>query len=231
MNWQLYLNFTLALLALINPITRLPLWKEMTGDVQLKARKNIAVYVVLTASLILLVFLFTGHYILSFFGVELSVFKIGGGILLLISGISMVNGSMAELENRNEEGNDLQKAKKRFNKVVVPLAFPLLAGPGAITTVILYGSKAGGLIDYAMLSAVVLLTMLIILIFFFISKVAEKRVDDLVFSVLIRIFGILVVAIGSQFLVEGLGAVFPAWLETTGVSDIKDDIKEAEGRK
>jgi multiple antibiotic resistance protein len=198
----------------------------MTGDVHLKTRKAIAVYVVLTASLILLVFLFTGQYILGFFGVELSVFKIGGGILLLISGIAMVNGSMARLENRDEEGNNIQKAKKRFDKVVVPLAFPLLAGPGAITTVIIYGSKAGGIIDYAMLSAVVLFTMLIILIFFFISKIAEKRVDDMVFSVLIRVFGILVVAIGSQFLVEGLGAVFPAWLETAGESHIKEDVKE-----
>ena len=141
----------------------------------------------------------------------------------------MVNGSMARLEDREEGGNDIEKAKKRFNKVVVPLAFPLLAGPGAITTVILYGSKADGIIDYAMLSAVVVFTMLIILVFFFISKVAEKKVDDLVYSVFIRVFGILVVAIGSQFLVEGLGAVFPAWLEAAGNSVIKEDVQGTKG--
>ncbi|MGK7389502.1 MAG: MarC family protein [Candidatus Cyclobacteriaceae bacterium M2_1C_046] len=226
MNWQLYLNFILALLALINPITRLPLWKEMTGDTERKARKQIAVYVVFTALLILLIFLFTGHYILSFFGVDLSVFKFGGGILLLISGIAMVNGSMTKLENRKEEGDLKQKAKKRFNKVVVPLAFPLLAGPGAITTVIIYGSKAEGWIDYTMLSAVVVITLLIILIFFFTSNIAERKVDDTVFSVLIRVFGILVVAIGSQFIVEGLGEVFPAWLEAAERSDIEDNSTE-----
>lgn len=205
----------------------------MTEDVDQDARKKIAIYVVLTASLILMIFLLTGHYILSFFGVDLSVFKIGGGILLIISGITMVNGKMAKLDNRKEEGDFNQIAKQRFNKVVVPLAFPLLAGPGAITAVILYGSKAGGLIDYAILSVIILVTMGIILLFFFTSKIAERKIDDTVFSVLVRIFGILVVAIGSQFLVEGIGDVFPALLEGTSSggnsSDIKDDIQETNG--
>lgn len=232
MNWQLYLNFTLALLALINPITRLPLWKKLTGDAHLKTRKTIAVYVVLTALGILLAFLFAGPLVLKFFGIDRSVFKFGGGILLLISGIAMVNGSMADLKDREEEGNTREMAKKRFNKVFVPLAFPLLAGPGSITTVIIYGSKSEGLLDYVMLSAVVILTMLIIFLFFSFSKYAEQRVDDMVFSVLIRVFGILVVAIGSQFILEGLGEVFPAFLESTeGSSDIEDDIKKGEGTK
>lgn len=230
MNWNLYLNFTLALLALINPITRLPLWKKLTGDANIPTRKTLAIYVILTALAILLTFLFAGPVILEFFGIDRSVFKFGGGILLLISGISMVNGSMAELKDREEEGDSPQVlAKQRFKKVFVPLAFPLLAGPGSITTVIIYGSKSEGLVDYAMLSAVVVLTFLIIYLFFSFSNIAEKRVDDMVFSVLIRVFGILVVAIGSQFILEGLGEVFPAFLEAAGESDIEDEVNTSEG--
>jgi multiple antibiotic resistance protein len=76
-----------------------------------------------------------------------------------------------------------------------------------------------------MLSAVVVLTLLIIFLFFSFAKLAEQRIDDMVFSVLIRVFGILVVAIGSQFILEGLGEVFPAFMEGGAAeSDIKDDV-------
>lgn len=225
MRWELYLNYLLAMLALLNPISRLPFWKEMTGDKDNSTRRKIAFLVTLSGLIILLVFLIIGQPLLEFFSVDLSVFKIAGGIFLLISGISMIEGRMTQLEDREEDGTPYQMAMQRFKKVIVPLTVPMIAGPGSITTVILYGSKADGLQDYAMLGAMTLAITIILYVTFAFSSLAEKRVNELVFLVLTRIFGIIVAAIGVQFMVEGLGEVFPAWLGDN--SDIKDNLEKS----
>lgn len=226
MRWELYLNYLLAMLALLNPISRIPFWKEMTGDKDNSTRRKIAFFVTISGFIILLVFLFTGQPLLKFFSVDLSVFKIAGGILLLISGISMIEGRMTQLEDKEEEGSSRQVAIQRFKKVIVPLTVPMIAGPGSITTAVLYGSKAGEWIDYVMLGGMTFIMMVLLYTTFTISGIAERRINELVFVVLTRIFGIIVTAIGVQFMVEGLGEIFPAWLDST--SDIKDNIKKSQ---
>lgn len=100
----------------------------------------------------------------------------------------------------------------------------MLAGPGSITTVVLYGSKAEGLQDYVVLRGMTLGVMIILYTTFTFSSLVESRVNELVFVVLTRIFGIIVTAIGVRFIVEGLGEVFPAWLNAS--SDIKDNLRQ-----
>ena len=226
MRWELYLNYLLAMLALLNPISRVPFWKEMTGDKDNSTRRKIAFFVTISGFIVLLVFLFTGQPLLKFFSVDLSVFKIAGGILLLISGISMIEGRMTQLEDKEEEGSSRQVAIQRFKKVIVPLTVPMIAGPGSITTAVLYGSKAEEWVDYAMLGGMTFVMMVLLYTTFTISGIAERRINELVFVVLTRIFGIIVTAIGVQFMVEGLGEIFPAWLDST--SDIKDNIKKSQ---
>ena len=126
----------------------------------------------------------------------------------------MLQGSAGRLENREEEGEtNYQLAKKRFRKIFVPMAIPTLAGPGTITTVILFGSSAESLVDYTVLSAIVILTLIILYIMFSNSGWIEKKVDNIIFIVFTRIFGIIVAAIALQFILEGLGEVFPNWME------------------
>ncbi len=221
MEWNLYLNFFAAMLAIINPIGIFPIWSELTNDSGSNVRKRIAFLMILTSFAILVVFLVSGKYLLQFFSIDLPVFKVAGGILLLHIGISMVKGSATRLQNREEEGPTAYSlAKQRFKKIIVPLAIPALAGPGSITTVILFGTRADSFINFLMLSAVVLASFLILLIVFINAPFFEKKVDNIVFSIFTRIFGIIVTAIAIQFMVEGLGEVFPNWLE--GASVLKD---------
>lgn len=121
MRWELYLNYLLAMLALVNPISRLPFWKEMTGDKDRVTRRKIAFFITASGLIVLLVFLLVGQPLLNFFSIDLSVFKIAGGILLLISGISMIEGRMTQLEDREEEGSPHEVAMQRFKKVTVLL--------------------------------------------------------------------------------------------------------------
>lgn len=223
MNWDLYINFLAAMIAIVNPLGIWPIWSELTNDASAKVRRKIAYLVVGTAFLILIIFLVGGKYLLQFFSIELDVFKIAGGILLLFTGLSMVKGEASQLEDRKEEGDSYYSiAKQRFRKILVPIGIPMLAGPGSITTVILYGSTAGSLTDYVFLSIVVMISFIILLVVFLSSSFMEKNVDDIIFSVFTRVFGIIVAAIAIQFMVEGLGEVFPNWMEGSSALETKD---------
>lgn len=213
MNWDLLLNFAAAMFAILNPIGIIPVWKELTGDASRKVRTDIALMVTGTALIVLLIFLNAGKYLLDFFSIDLPVFKVAGGILLLLTGIYMVEGKATKLSERNETGDtSFQLAKQRFRKVLVPLAVPMLSGPGSLTTVILYSFRSDAFLDYLGLSIVLFATILTLLLSFSFSHWVEEKLDDLVFTVFTRIFGIMVTAIALQFILEGLGEVFPNWL-------------------
>lgn len=223
MNWNLYLNFLAAMLAIVNPVGIWPIWSELTSDSSdNKVRNRIALLITAVSFLILVVFLVSGKYLLQFFSIDLPVFKVAGGILLLYTGMSMVRGSATQLTDREEKGETaLSLAKQRFKKIFVPMAIPALAGPGSITTVILFGTKSSGFVDYVFLSGVVFVAFLLLYIVFASSSYLEKNVDDIVFTVFTRVFGIIVTAIAVQFMVEGLGDIFPNWLKGASVLEEK----------
>lgn len=216
MNWNLYINFFAAMLAIVNPVGIWPLWSSMTKDYGPKrqVRRKIAWLVTITSFAVLVVFLVSGKYLLQFFSIDLEVFKIAGGVLLLYTGISMVQGTATQIQVEEEEsGSFMEKAKQRFRKILVPLVIPALAGPGSITTVVLYSTNAESFVDYAALAGVLLIAFFVLYAVFTHSSLLENKVDDIVFTVFTRVFGIIVTAIAIQFVVEGLGEIFPNWLE------------------
>jgi multiple antibiotic resistance protein len=222
MNWDLFINFFAAMMAIVNPIGIWPMWSEMTRDESSKIRKRIALMMIGTTLIILITFLIAGKFLLEFFSIELAVFKISGGILLLVASLSMIKGQATSLRDRDEEGEtDFLVAKKRFKKIFVPIGIPRLSGPGSITTVILFGTRAESFGEYFGLSVVVFVSFVILLLVFLQSKYLEKNVDNIVFTTFTRIFGIILAAIAVQFMVEGLGEVFPNWMEGTSVLETK----------
>ncbi|WP_114751854.1 MarC family protein [Pleomorphovibrio marinus] len=226
MDWSLNLNFLAAMLAMVNPVGLIPIWYELTGDATPKIRRRVALMVTGTSFFILLVFLILGEYILRFFSIDIEVFKIAGGFLLMFTALSMIQGSATKLEEIKEEADtDLGLAKLRFEKVMVPLAIPMLAGPGALTTVLLFSFRANDAVTYAGLSGILLLSYFFLFLVFSFSHVAEKKVDDIVFVGFTRVFGLLVAAIAVQFMVEGLGEVFPQWMEGGSAVDTEDADK------
>lgn len=225
MKWSLILNFLAAMLAIVNPLGLVPIWQELTGDAKPEVRKKIAILVTLVSVAILLIFLNTGQYLLTFFSIDLAVFKIAGGILLLLTAISMIQGSATKLQERDEKADtSFELAKKRFRKILVPLAVPMLCGPGSITTVLLYSFKAGSIMDYVGLSVILVLNFIALLAVMAYSYKIENKVDELFFVGFTRIFGVMVAAIAVQFMVEGLGEVFPNWLE--GSSPIENNANQ-----
>jgi len=222
MDWNSMLNFLAAILAIVNPIGLIPIWYEMTGDAQSQVRKKIAFMVTGSAFVILLLFLNVGNWILDFFRIDIEVFKIAGGFLLLLTAVAMVQGKATKLDEKSEKGEtNLELAKQRFEKVLVPLTIPMLAGPGALTTVLLYSARADSFVMYLGFSLVLLLSYLLLYLILANSYRVEKKVDQLLFIGFTRIFGLIVAAIAVQFMVEGLGEVFPNWME--GGSVVRTD--------
>lgn len=223
MDWNLNLNFLAAMLAMVNPIGLIPIWYEMTGDATPKVRRKIALMVTGTSFVTLLIFLILGEYILVFFNIDIEVFKIAGGFLLMFTALSMINGSATKLEELKEEADtNFGLAKLRFEKVMVPLVIPMLAGPGSITTVLLYSFRASDSTTYVGLSGVLLLSYFLLFIVFSFSYKVENKVDDIVFVGFTRLFGLIVAAIAVQFMVEGLGEVFPNWMEGGSAVELDD---------
>lgn len=212
MDWNLYVNFLIALLAIINPFSILPMWSELTSDASNNVRFRVASRLILFSIISLTIFLVGGKYILSYFGIDLVVFKVAGGVLLLTTGIKMIEGKNTKMRGiDDEEGTDLQLARVRFRKIIVPMGIPFIVGPGSITTVFLFGFGLTSLVDIGALIAV--LVIVLVALFFLLTSFywVERKVDPIVFTAITRLFGIIVTAIAFQFILEGLSEIFPNW--------------------
>jgi len=137
-------NVLLAMIAIVNPLGKIPIWVEASEGCDRPVRSRLALLVTGTATLLLLAFLFFGQAILDFLGLDIPSFRVGGGIIILLIGIDMLRGRAVDVDtSRQVKGDDaLDQAKARFRDIVVPVAVPLLAGPGSITTVLLFGIRA-----------------------------------------------------------------------------------------
>ena len=212
MDWNLYVNFLIALLAIINPFSILPMWSELTSDASNNVRFRVASRLILFSIISLTIFLVGGKYILSYFGIDLVVFKVAGGVLLLTTGMKMIEGKNTKMRGiDDEEGTDLQLARVRFRKIIVPMGIPFIVGPGSITTVFLFGFGLTSLVDIGALIAV--LVIVLVALFFLLTSFywVERKVDPIVFTAITRLFGIIVTAIAFQFILEGLSEIFPNW--------------------
>ena len=145
MDFSFLSNFAITLFALLNPIGMLPVFISYTANERKEVQRLVALFVSLTVMALLLVFLLIGSPILQFFGVSLDSFRIAGGILLLTIGIGIVNGKSSDNKEEivtTETNNNLTQAKSIYSQIVIPMAMPLLVGPGVIANVILYSNEA-----------------------------------------------------------------------------------------
>jgi multiple antibiotic resistance protein len=183
------LRATISLFAVINPIGTIPLFASMTQKMQKVERDRVLKTTVITASALLMIFAVAGTQILSIFGITISSFMIAGGILLFVVSIELLtHGGWRFGGTVSDESG------------VVPLAFPLLAGPGAITTVILSFQTSGLIVTILSIAIVMGITFVV---FFLTGKIYSilGRRGSLIIT---RIFAVLIAAIAVQYVVDGL---------------------------
>ncbi len=204
--WADYIKFFTGMLAIVNPFGIVPLFIAMTGHQSPTEERRSALVAALTVVLVLLLALFTGQWLLELFGITLPSFRVAGGLLLLLIAVSMLHARISPVKQTEEEA---QESSQRDQVAVVPLGIPLLAGPGAISTVIVYSHRGEGALHYLLLSAVILSIALIT----WITLRAAPRIDRLLGTtgnnVITRIMGLLMAAIGVEIMANGLRGLFP----------------------
>ena len=190
-----------TLFVVVDPIAIAPIFLALTPGMTSKQRERIARRAVMVGGLILVIFALAGEAILEFIGISMAAFRVAGGILLFLTALDMLFERRTKRREDSSTENDPTHAD---DPSVFPLGIPLIAGPGAIASVILLvGEKPGGegLITVFGILAIVLLIMYLMLR---LSSNLEKWLGKVAINVFTRIFGMLLAALSVQFVLDGL---------------------------
>lgn len=209
MQTELAVNFFVALFALIDPIGNVPLFAAATTGATPGARRTLSVYIGLFVFGFLTFFWFTGLALLEFFGISLPAFRIAGGIILFLLGLDMARESFAELfpDPGAEAGDKRGYAKRSFERLIVPFAMPLLIGPGAISTVVIYAGEARdlGLAGLGMGVGVIGAAATSVILAFWATPLISKLLGRIGMTIVVRVLGLILCAMAVQFIIAGVG--------------------------
>jgi multiple antibiotic resistance protein len=205
-------NFFLALFALIDPIGNVPLFATATAGATRSGRRLTAVYIAVFAFAFLTFIFLTGIALLRFFSISMPAFRIAGGILLLLLGLDMVRGDLQTAADQS--GREMVElttrahAAQQFERLVVPFGMPLLIGPGAISTAVIYAEEARrfGATGWALGVGVLALICLLIVAAFWFSDLVARWLGRVGTAVVIRVLGLILCAMAVQFMLIGLAA-------------------------
>ena len=204
--WNDYVRFLAALFAIVNPIGAIPLFVSLTGGQPAGLRRRAAVAAAMTTGCVLTASFLAGEWVLRLFGIGVPYFQIGGGLLLILVAVSMFHARYSRAKQTPEES---RQAEEQESVGVVPLGTPLLAGPGAISTAIIYshgtttwtGRAAGAVICVATAVAVWLILRL--------ADTISGRLGPTGINIINRLMGLILAAVAVKFIADGIGQIFP----------------------
>lgn len=201
-----YLKFFAGLLAIVNPIGAIPIFLSLSSSQDKKTRNRTSAYAALTVMVVLCVALFMGEAILNFFGITIASFRVAGGILILLIAISMMHAKLSPAKQTEEETLD---AAEKNSIAVVPLGLPLLAGPGAISTIILYAHRDATIFHYFIGIVEVIALALSVWISFRLAPGIGRVLGKTGINIITRIMGLIIAALGIEFITNGLKVLLP----------------------
>jgi len=186
----------------IDPLAAAPLFLIVTQGLKVKNKLRTAFEATLIATLILIFFAILGNFILSYLQISLSAFTIAGGIILFLISLEML------FDKRSQRKEDEIKESSTATSVF-PLAIPLLAGPAAITSVIVSVADMGkNLMNQATGLLALVLVMIITFISFYVVSKSSKIINKKVTSVISRVIGIILAGLSVQFILDGIQKIF-----------------------
>lgn len=200
---DLFLDLFIALFALLNPLFAIPVFLGLTADFTAGQRQRTAAVAALTTSIALVVAAVIGDQILLLFGVHVPSFQIAGGLIVLTIALGMLKGE-AEEERDATEAAEKQKAKPRKDIAVYPLAIPLLAGPGAFVTTIVFSSRLISLGDFISLGAAIAAVVVILWLAMAFASTATRFINKTAINIGTKVLGILLAAVSVEMMLTGI---------------------------
>jgi multiple antibiotic resistance protein len=206
LHWVDYAKIFMSLIVVVNPISAVPIFVTLTARNTEKERKNIARIASISVAVVLVLSAIMGEPVLTLFGVTVASFKVGGAILILLMSISMMH-ALPSRESQTPE--ETQEAAQKENIAVVPLAIPLLAGPAAISTTIIYATDRSSPGHLSAVIACCLLVSLITWLALLLAVPARKWLGETGVNIVTRLMGLLLAAVAVEIFTSGLLVLLP----------------------
>ena len=188
-----------TLFVVIDPIGLAPLFVALTSGMDFRNRLRIAIRSCLVAVFLLTLFGLAGEALLDFIGISMAAFRISGGVLLFVTALDML------FERRTQRREDQADGPGDEDPSVFPLATPLIAGPGALATMILLTGTPGADFTYvAAVHGVMLSVLAVVFGMFLMAGLMERVIGDTGIKVITRLMGMLLAALSVQFVLDGL---------------------------
>lgn len=207
---ELLFDTFIILFVVVDPIGLAPMFAALTRDDTPRQRRRLALRGVLIAGCILVTFVIVGDALLRALGIGVPAFQIAGGVLLFLLAVDMLFARHSGLRSTTER--EQREAEHRKDISVFPLAIPLIAGPGALTTVLLMVSEQGD--NPAVIGAtlvVVILVLAIALGSLLLSGRLLRLIGETGANVVSRVLGVILAALAAQYILDGLQAGLPAF--------------------
>jgi multiple antibiotic resistance protein len=201
-----YLKITVAMLVILNPLGVVPIFAVMTRSNTTAERMRIARIAAFTVGLVLVVSALVGDTLLNLFGITIASFKVGGAILILLTAVSMMQASVTREKQTPEEARE---AEDKASIAVVPLAIPLLAGPGAISASIIYAADMAGPAHRAAIVGCGVAAALVTWISLRIASRIARFMSTTVVNILVRLMGLVLAALAAEIFTSGLKVLLP----------------------
>jgi multiple antibiotic resistance protein len=206
LDWAEYTKFFLALMVIVNPIGAVPLFVSMTTHDTAEERRRIAGVASISVAIVLVVSSVAGQPLLAFFGISIASFKVGGAILILLLAISMMHASPT---GEKQTPAEAQEAIDKESIAVVPLAIPLLSGPGAISTTIIFSTGRSSLSHILLIIVCCLLVSLATWVALRAAAPVTRWLGQIGVNIAIRLMGLLLAAVAVEIFTSGILVLLP----------------------
>ena len=202
--WDIFITFVIQLLIVVDPVAGVPVFLGITPHRTAEDRKRMARRGCLTAFIVVVFFLLVGPVLLHYLGIGTSAVRICGGILLFVIALEMLYGRMTGTGTSPQEE---RLAGEKEDISITPLAIPLLAGPGAIATALIFAAGATGISAYLLLLAGCALVFAVTYFFLRRAELLARLIGALGAAILTRITGLILAFLAVQYVVDGIRAV------------------------
>jgi multiple antibiotic resistance protein len=195
-----------SLIVIINPVMVTSVFITLTANATPRAKRAIIQKTTIIAFLVLLVFAISGTLVFKFFSITIGAFQIAGGIILFSVAMGMLHATASRTKQTPEE---MDEAMSRDDIAVVPLAIPIVSGPGAITTVIVLSGEARAIPSMAILFLAIVVAMVIVFAMLRNAARIQRYLGPSGLNITTRLMGLVLAAIAVQFVIRGVESVLP----------------------
>lgn len=204
--WSEYSRFFTALLVILDPFAVIPIFLSLTQGYTPAERGRSVTLAAITVAVVLCLSAMFGETMLTVLGTSLPSFRVGGGIVLLLMALAMLRAQPDQMRTSSAEKAE---AEGRENIAIVPIAIPLLAGPGSISTVIIQMHRPGADYHLFWVIAIILLLSLLLWLVLRLAIPIGRALGPIGLNVLNRLFGLILTAIAVEIMANGLRGLFP----------------------